>query len=369
MRSVAVVSARVVVALSMAACAAVTGAQAQERPRERPAPTLGGPLALSDFGSFFVGGRKVVSDYPGSPAVGFLSPGEITVDQMYVQYMIPAAPAGPPLILVHGFNHTGVTFETTPDGREGWATYFVRHGYPVYVVDQPARGRSGFDPTAVNRAKSTGDAAALPGIPLYPMKYAFVNFRFGKAYPAPHPGLQFPLQALDDYAKELVPSSETTLAGTVTVAPRDLAELLDRIGPAVLLGHSQAGAMVLGAARMRPGATVALVSIEGDCVPMPPEDVDRVFGKFPFLSVWGDNSEGAEGANGDTRRNGCAASVKALRENNGKAEFAMLSEHGMPGHSHMMMMDRGNLAIADFIMERLDKNGAPERFKAISGGR
>jgi len=122
---------------------------AQDRParnRQRTASTLGAPLALSDLGSFFVGGRKVVSGYPGSPATGFLSPGEITVDQMYVQYMIPAVPAGPPLILVHGFNHTGVTFETTPDGREGWATYFVRRGYPVCVVDQPARGRPATPP-------------------------------------------------------------------------------------------------------------------------------------------------------------------------------------------------------------------------------
>jgi len=30
----------------------------------------------------------------------------------------------------------------TPDGRPGWADYFVAQGYTVYMVDQPARGRS-----------------------------------------------------------------------------------------------------------------------------------------------------------------------------------------------------------------------------------
>ena len=102
-----------------------------------------GPLRLEAEGSFFVGGvsRAVEARYAARGTGG-----RAVIDQMYVQYMIPAVPAGPPLILVHGFNHTGVTFETTPDGREGWATYFVRRGYPVCVVDQPARGRPATPP-------------------------------------------------------------------------------------------------------------------------------------------------------------------------------------------------------------------------------
>ena len=39
---------------------------------------------------------------------------------------------------------SGTNFTGTPDGREGWAQYFVRQGYAVYVVDQPGRGRSGY---------------------------------------------------------------------------------------------------------------------------------------------------------------------------------------------------------------------------------
>jgi hypothetical protein len=37
------------------------------------------------------------------------------------------------------------------DGREGWATYFTRKNFPVYVVDHVGRGRSGFDPTPINQ--------------------------------------------------------------------------------------------------------------------------------------------------------------------------------------------------------------------------
>ena len=49
-----------------------------------------------------------------------------------------------PIIMVHGGTMSGTNYTGTPDGREGWAQYFVRQGYAVYVVDQPGRGRSGF---------------------------------------------------------------------------------------------------------------------------------------------------------------------------------------------------------------------------------
>ena len=65
--------------------------------------------------------------------------------QMYVEIRIPAKQTHPyPIIMVHGGSMSGTNYTGTPDGREGWAQYFVRQGYAVYVVDQPGRGRSGF---------------------------------------------------------------------------------------------------------------------------------------------------------------------------------------------------------------------------------
>jgi hypothetical protein len=72
---------------------------------------------------------------------------------MFVEYFIPNESNGNPkvpVVMVHGCNHTGVTWMTTPDGREGWATYFIRHGYPVYVVDVVGRARSSWDTTNTN---------------------------------------------------------------------------------------------------------------------------------------------------------------------------------------------------------------------------
>src|SRR4249920_910142 len=82
------------------------------------AATLGGPLTLEDEGAFFVGGKAITSNYPGASLItGPSAPGHITVNQMYVHYRIPAAKHGVPVVMVHGANHTGVTYETTPDGR------------------------------------------------------------------------------------------------------------------------------------------------------------------------------------------------------------------------------------------------------------
>src|SRR5438552_1119474 len=157
------------------------------------AGSLGGPLELQDEGSFFIGGHPVKSDRPSNAAAA--APGDIITAQMYVQYRIPRTVSMPPIVLVHGSGHTGATYETTPDGREGWATYFARKNYPVYVVDHAGRGRSSFDPTPINRARTESHAGLLAGVPLTTRERALVNFRLGTAYPTPHSGTQFPIDS------------------------------------------------------------------------------------------------------------------------------------------------------------------------------
>src|SRR3954451_13777437 len=109
-----------------------TLADAQER----------GPLSLARASYFFVGG-KIDTAAEGSPMLG----------QMYVEYMIPARRSQPyPIVMVHGGGQTGTNFTGTPDGREGWAQFFVRRGYAVYVVDQPGRGRAAYEADAYGPA-------------------------------------------------------------------------------------------------------------------------------------------------------------------------------------------------------------------------
>ena len=87
------------------------------------------PLIITKEGNFFVGGQHNASDQ--------------IVGQMYVEYQIPQKQTQKyPIILVHGGGQLGVGWWHTPDGREGWAQYFLRRGYAVYLPDRRGSGRS-----------------------------------------------------------------------------------------------------------------------------------------------------------------------------------------------------------------------------------
>jgi hypothetical protein len=87
--------------------------------------------------------------------------------------------------------------------------------------------------------------------------------------------------------------------------------------------------------------------------PVTPEEVARQFVCVPMLSLWGDYSFGAPGRNGDTRRNGCRDTVDAIAAAGGRAHLLLLPEAGVPGNSHMLMMDRNNLAVAEQVLRWL----------------
>jgi hypothetical protein len=166
--------------LVLVALAASVSAQDAAKPKK----FLGGPLTIEDQGSFFVGGVTKITTHatappapaPGANAAPLPAPTsqQITIGQMYVQFQIPARKYGPgwPVIMVHGSTHTGACLEATPDGREGWYPYFVRHGVPSYVVDQAGRGRSGFDASVIHEGEARlasgdvkGAADLIPGFP------------------------------------------------------------------------------------------------------------------------------------------------------------------------------------------------------------
>lgn len=111
------------------------------------------PIELRDMGSFHVGGREVaISGMPVKEVV--FSPGGVPakvdpngayqVEQMYVQYFLPVRERGTvPLLLWHGGSLTGVSYETTPDGRPGWLNYFVKQGWATVNSNAVERGRAG----------------------------------------------------------------------------------------------------------------------------------------------------------------------------------------------------------------------------------
>jgi pimeloyl-ACP methyl ester carboxylesterase len=127
---------------------------------------MGANVNICDEGSFFVGGALKVTNYISSTASTF--PNTVVVGQMYVGFQIPSLYSGYPLIMISGGAHTGASLEATPKGEEGWAPYALRHGFPVFLVDQAGRGRSGFDSTQIAEGKARLKAGDLSGAGLIP---------------------------------------------------------------------------------------------------------------------------------------------------------------------------------------------------------
>src|SRR5262252_8804619 len=207
-----------------------------------------GKLAIAQQGYLFAGGIYSA----GKTA-------EVMSGQLYAEFQIPARRTHPwPIVMIHGGNQTGTNFTGTPDGREGWAQFFLRDGYAVYVVDQPGRGRAAYDGDVYGRATQPN---------LTRLEQRFVAPERFNQWPQAHLHTQWPGAgkpgdpSFDQFYASQVPSLvDFPLQQALN---RDAAAaLLDRIGPAVLLIHSQSGAFAWPIADKRPSLVKAIVAVE-----------------------------------------------------------------------------------------------------------
>jgi pimeloyl-ACP methyl ester carboxylesterase len=304
------------------------------------------PLILARQGSFFVGRREVKSDAL-STIRNFPAQGTITVDQMYVRYQVPLHPKDYSVTLIHACCLTGKSWETTPDGRMGWDEYFLRQGFSVHVVDQAWRGRSAASPVAVNSVK-TGKAASdtLPAFISAGREGAWAIFRFGPEYPKVFDGLQFPLEAQDEFWKQMVPDWHYSMTPPVPTV-KALSELSQRIGSTLLVSHSQSGIYPFQTAAMSPKGIAGIISIEpGAC---PPASFDMAALKqIPVLVLFGDFVDKSE--TWTKRLQGCKDFVGAAKAAGVHAEVVALPDVGIHGNSHMLMQDKNNLQVADWLI-------------------
>jgi pimeloyl-ACP methyl ester carboxylesterase len=334
-------------------CTFAFGAQAQTR---LPKNTLGAPLTLQDEGSFFVNGEIVTAAFPEAPGNRAPVAGKVMVNQMYVHYRLPVARDRYPVVMVHGGGLTGQTFETTPDGREGWATYFTRRGYPVYVVDIPGRGRAGFDPGMINKGKAQNDAGLVPEITRTTEDFAWTTFRFGPKPGVAYPDGKFPLDHMDGFHAQGVPYAEVTLEGGAPVqGPKALAALLDQIGPAILVVHSRAGPFADAVVATRPGLVKAVINVEGHQSPAPSAAQIAAYRTVPDLEVFGDHVEGNPVSTGQVRLDARTKVANEINAAGGKAQVLQLPSVGMAGNSHMVMQDSNSLQVADLLLKWLDE--------------
>jgi len=129
----------------------------------------------------------------------------------------------------HGYGQSSKTWETTPDGRDGFQNIFLRRGFSVYVIDQPRRGKAG---------RSTQPITTTP----VPDEQKWFNiFRVG-IWTEFFPGEQFSQDpmALEQYFRQMMPDTGPI---DIDVNSDAVADLFDKIGKGVLVTHSHSGGM------------------------------------------------------------------------------------------------------------------------------
>lgn len=320
-----------------------------------------GPITIAEMGSFHVGGKLVeisgkpvreVVFTPGGVPARIDPNGRYMVGAMYTQYVVPAERRGRfPLLMWHGGGLTGVTWETTPDGREGWMHYFLRRGWPVYVSDAVERGRSGWSMYP----------DLFPGEPVFlTIENPFERFRIGAGAgswsddPAKRrvlPGNQFPsdTESYLNFVRQIVPRWTTTDPLIIDA----YTALVDRVGDSVVMVHSQSGQFGLKAAQARPDKVKGLILIEpaglGDPSKM------AAFKGMPILAVYGDYI--AQDSRWPRIRANGVKFLEQARAEGADVEVIDLPERGIRGNSHMLMMDRNSDEVAAVVQDWLVRKG------------
>ena len=326
------------------------------------------PIIISEQGSFAVGGTVLTN--PGTFNAIERTPEGQTFhgDHAYIFYQIPVNARKLPLVFWHGIGQFSKTWETTPDGREGFQNIFLRRGFSVYLMDQARRGRAG---------RSTVEATITP-IP--DEQFWFNIFRVG-VWPDYFPGVQFSKdpEALNQYFRQMTPNIGGFDSEVITDA---CSELADKIGPLILVTHSHSGGFGWATA-MKNSNVRAIVSYEpGSGFPFPEGEVPapiesssglfRAVGvsneeflkltKIPVIIYYGDNIPSSLDPNPGTdgwrvRLEMAKLWRDAVNQHGGDVTVIHLPEIGITGNTHFPFSDLNNVEIADLMSEWLKEKG------------
>ncbi len=325
-------------------------------------------LIIRDQGSFAVGG--IVITNPGTFNPYNQSPEGQTFhgDHAYVFYQIPDKARKYPLVMWHGMGQFSKTWETTPDGREGYQNIFLRRNFSVYLIDQPRRG---------NASRSTVTATVAPT----PDEQGwFETFRIG-IWPEYFEGVQFSKdpEALNQYFRQMVPNVGPI---DINVNTDAVSVLFTKIGPAILVTHSHSGGMgwvtaiknqnVKAIVSYEPGSgfvfpegevpePIAMAGGSLAAVGVPMSDFMKLT-KIPIIIYYGDfipdkpvENPGQDGWR--ARLEMARLWRDAVSRHGGDVTIVHLPEIGITGNTHFPFSDLNNVAIADLMSGWLNEKG------------
>jgi hypothetical protein len=239
----------------------------------------------------------------------------------------------------------------------GWNEYFLRKHRAVYLPDQVSRARSGFDPTIYNEIKlGKRSGTDMPEIRTATHEIAWLLFRFGPSMGQAFKDEQFPVEAFEEFGKQVIPDLNGQLPA-VNPTWTNLSGLAIKLNGAVLLGHSESGFFPEQAALINSTDIKALITIETVCPALSPDQIAKL-AKIPTLVVFGDHL--ADVPTMPTmwkeRFESCGKFVEQVNAAGGDATMMHLPKYGQFGNSHMLMQDKNSNQVADLILKWIDEH-------------
>lgn len=331
------------------------------------------PVTIREQGSFMAGGTVITAPgvYNGINDYRDLSGNTLHGDHAYVFYQIPVKAKKYSLVFLHGYGQSGKSWETTPDGRDGFQNIFLGRGYKIYIVDQPRRGRAG-------RSSAAGNISAQPDDQLW-----YYNFRIG-IYPGVYDNVAFPgdEESMRQFFMQMTP--DTGSYPSSEIISDAMVDIFERSGDGILMTHSAGGGPGWDTA-MRTNKVRAVISLEPGTFPFPEDELPPVeettspfpaagtpvamndflkLTKIPIVVYFGDNIPGGDKPvanwgfdNWRTRLNLARRWADVVNKYGGDVEIVYLPDVGVTGNTHFMMADLNNVEVADVIERWMKSKG------------
>lgn len=322
------------------------------------------PIVIKEQGSFAVGGTVITQSGTFDPYNQTPAGQTFHGDHAYVFYQVPVKARKYPLVMWHGIGQFSKTWETTPDGREGFQNIFLRRRFPVFLIDQPRRGDAG-------RSTVAGTITPIPDEQGW-----FGTFRVG-IWPDYFEGVQFSKdkETLNQYFRQMVPNVGPI---DINVNSDAVSALFDKIGPGILVTHSHSGGMgwvtaiknqnIKAIVSYEPGS--GFIFPEGEVpapIPMAGGSLAAVgvtladflkLTRIPIVIYYGDYIPDKQidnpGQDGWRARLEMARKWRdCINKHGGDVTVVHLPEIGIKGNTHFPFSDLNNVEIADLMSEWL----------------
>ena len=297
-----------------------------------------------------------------------------TDKQSLIHSYIPMESNKTPVIMLPGLGLGANIYKSTPDGRNGWVYDFLAASYPVYTVDTSDLASAGITKTEANGSLTKWNSQMI-----------WSRWGLGPQPNQSYPEGKFPVNSFEQFDSSIpmrisVQTSGQQKGSSKNIKDKEdneteseklrtkkgqgnrfgvsqqevanMIQLLEKTGPSILVIHSMGGEIGYEVTRQRPDLVEGIVAIEPVGSPTDKEEIKEIFSKIPYLGVYGDY---LKSRNQIGRLEAVKKTTQLINENGGQAEVLRLTEKGINGNSHLMMIDKNNHQIASLIIKWLNE--------------